>query len=165
MALRGARTTPLAILLCVALFEPTMATAQQQEDGAGRGWFASLSRVGKWITLASAAGFTTAAALKRGDAEDHFDILVGRCRATPQSCQLSQTGEYADLTAESLFQETLVLDRHAQRYLIAGQLSLVVSGTMFLVDLVTDREGPGDIPFVPLELYSDNNRIGLRLEF
>lgn len=135
-------------------------TTQSQES-----WVVSVSHIGKWTFLAATAGLTTMAAIKMGRADDRFDELQTFCQTAIGICSTEADGAFIDPTAERLFQETRSLDGQAQRFLIGGQFTLMVSGALFLVDLLSDHGGPENIPFTPLKLFQQGNLVGLRIEY
>ncbi len=164
MALKPIRT----VLIVALIFSAAPTLARAQGNGGTDGWFVKLSGWGKWVTLASAAGLTTFGAISSNEASDRFDILQNACRTDSFFCRVNSDGSsYLDPEAERLFQATLDKDSEAQRFLVAGQVTLLVSATMFLADLLNGDEGPENIPFSPLKIYSAPGRgqAGLRLDF
>jgi hypothetical protein len=162
VALKLIRTALLAGVLTAIASAPVMA----QSSNGGQNWFVSLSGWGKWISLATAAGLTTVGAISSSDASDRFTILETACRTDSFFCRTNSDGNsYVDPEAERLFQATLTKDSQAQNFLIGGQLTLIVSATMFLADLLNGDGGPENIPFTPLKVFSTPGRAGLRLDF
>jgi hypothetical protein len=49
--------------------------------------------------------------------------------------------------------------------MIGGQGFLVVSGGLFLIDLVAGSRKPENIPFTPLEAYTAPGTLGVRWRF
>lgn len=162
MALRST----IAVALGVILLAGTSGTAAGQvRESETQSWFVATSGWGKWVSLGIAAGLTTYGAIRSNDAQNQFTILETSCRTNSFFCRTGDDDTYLDPEAERLFQETLRLDGHAQKFLLGGQVSLLISGTMFLVDLLTGDDEPGNIPFTPLQVYSRPNRLGLQLGF
>lgn len=154
---------------CVLLFAfiiPRYAVGQgNSTTQSEESWVVSVSHVGKWTFLAATAGLTTMAAIKMGRADDRLDELQTFCQTAIGICSTGADGAFIDPTAERLFQETLSLDRQAQRFLIGGQFTLMVSGALFLVYLLSDDGGPENIPFTPLKIFQQGNLVGFRIEY
>ncbi len=151
----------LAILVAYA----GTAAIAQEAGSKGKPWYVSVSHYGKWVALASAIGLTTMAAIRHEDANTVFDGLNEICRSSSQNCILNAQGTYENQDAERLFRETKRLDGQANRFLLGGQLTLIASGAMFLIDLVLDEDKPENIPYTPLKVYNAPNKIGLGFEF
>jgi hypothetical protein len=124
---------------------------------------------GKWATAAIALGFTVLAARENSNADDNWQQLRDLCRADNAACQQRSDGQYVVLTAELLYQKTLYYDRRARRRLIVGQVSLLTTAALFILDLRNQRRGPPNIPFHGLEVTAEPEgsgaRVGLRLTF
>lgn len=155
------RTLGAAILLVAAGFAPLAA----QTDADQRSWVVSFSRYGKWPVLASAIGLTAVAIFRNDDADEIFDGLITLCSNAPPDCRRLDDGTYAGSDAERLYQETLRLDRQARAWMIGGQVALAAAGVMFLIDLVSGDQGPKNIPFTELEVFSGHRRVGVRYRF
>jgi hypothetical protein len=143
--------------------------AQQPAPDRGRPWIAEVSHWGRWVGLAGAVGMIGVAAAEHQTGQEAFDALESLCLDDPARCQLlpgdGETTHYVDPEAEQLFQEYAAHDRRARGYLLGGQLTLVVAGGMFLIDLLYDDDRPENIPFTPLELYSTRNQLGFSIRF
>jgi len=133
------------------------------------GWTSGVVHYGKWATAAAAIGFTVLAAREHRDADHNWRALIALCRDDNSACQQRADGQYVDYTAELLYQQTLYFDHRARRRLIAGQVSLLTSAALFILDLRRHRDGPPNIPLRGLELQldptGDGGRVGLRLKF
>ncbi len=161
-----AAATGVLVLLAAALPLGQSATAQQGDDAqTPRPWVISFAEWAKWGTLASAVGLTTVAIFRNGDANEVFRGLNRFCAAAPDACFLGEDGRYVDAGAETLYEETLRLDRQARLWTVAGQLALAASGVLFLIDLVTGDDGPRNIPFAPLEAFTTGYHTGFRIRF
>jgi hypothetical protein len=148
---------------------PHCPTLQAQEAPPhsvdARPWFATVSHYGKWVGLAGAAALTAVAVLRNEDADRVYDGLAELCRAGGDTCVLNDDGTYLNPQAETLYQETLRLDGVARKWMIGGQAALVVAGAMFVVDLVSGTKRPKNIPYSPVEYFSEGRRAGFRVRF
>jgi hypothetical protein len=124
---------------------------------------------GKWVSAASAVGFTLLAAREHDRANRSWQQLLDLCRNDNASCQLRTDGRYATYQAELLYQETLYFDRRARYRLIIGQVSMLTSAALFILDLRHENGNPPSIPFhglrVTAEPAGDGARFGVRLPF
>lgn len=124
---------------------------------------------GKWVTAAAAIGFTVLAAREHQDADRHWHDLLALCRDDNAACREGPDGRYLNATAEQLYQQTLYFDRRARRRIIAGQVSLLASAALFILDLRNHHDGPHNIPLHGLELTAaptgDGARVGVRVLF
>lgn len=162
--LRGAGWRVAGLALCLTTLGPAL-HAQSPESGSRRPWPVVLSHHGRWVGVASSAGLLAVAAFRHHDADRAFDALHDRCRTSPDDCVRLPEGAYRLADAESQYQEARRLDRHAQLWLIGGQASLVLTGTMFLLDLIYRDDRPPNIPLSPLSLYSAPGKLGLATHF
>jgi hypothetical protein len=161
------RAIALFALIAPALPLSRPAAAQEPAPRSvdARPWFVSVSHYGKWVGLAGAAGLTAVAILRNEDADRVYDGLASLCRAGGETCVLNEAGTYLNPQAEALYQETLRLDSEARKWMVGGQAALVVAGTMFVIDLVSGTKKPKNIPYAPVEYFSDGRRVGLRVRF
>ena len=158
----GQRGIVLAFLLGVAL--PVAA----QEEVPGPSPIATVSRWAKWPALGGAVGLTAVALVRNRAADRVYDGLVTLCFGAPDACRLADGDGPVRFTsddAEALYQETLRIDRSARGWLLAGQVALVASGVMFLVDLIAGDDTPPNIPFPGFQLVADGRRLGLAIGF
>jgi hypothetical protein len=149
----------------VALGGRPAAAQDQPSPPDARPWFVAAAKWVKWPTLAAAVGLTAIAIMRKADADDSYDQLQARCLDEPEDCAIDPNGAYANPEAESLYQETLRLDAQARNWMIGGQGFLVVSGGLFLIDLVAGSRKPENIPFTPLEAYTAPGTLGVRWRF
>jgi len=151
----------------VAVILPTVrpAEAAAQTDTGRTSWLVSFAGYGKWAALAGSVGLTTVAILRNRDADEIFDGLITLCSNAPLECVRGDGGTYQGPDAERLYQETLRLDRQARGWMIGGQVALAAAGVMFLIDLVSKDQGPKNIPFTPLEVFSGSRTVGVRYRF
>lgn len=167
---RRARGTGGGLAIALTLAAAPMLHAQEPappqapHGPTSRPWLVTTAHYGKWATLAGAAGLIAVSAVRRGEANDAQDRLEGFCRQDFARCEI--VGDrYVDEMAEAIFQEHADLDRKAQGLLIGGQATLVISGAMFLIDLMWDDDETENIPFTPLRVWSEPGRVGLSMAF
>jgi hypothetical protein len=161
---RGAAAGTTGLLLA-ALLPSVPAAAQQPAPPDQRAWYVTVSHWAKWPMLAGALGFTAAAILQKQDADNVYGQLQTLCHDQSDNCILGPDGTYLNAAAESLYQQTLVLDGKARRWMIGGESALALSGVMFLLDLVDGHAEPKNIPFTPFEVYHRPDRLGLQWRF
>jgi hypothetical protein len=134
-----------------------------------RGWARPTIHYGKWVTAASAVGFTLLAAHEHDTADRSWQQLLTLCRTDNAACQVRADGRYTTYQAELLFQQTLYYDRRARHRLIVGQVSLLASAALFILDLRHENGGPPNIPYhglkVTAEPAGDGARLGVSMAF
>lgn len=153
-----------------AVVIPALASAQGPGVPKDRGsWTRGVIHYGKWVTAAGAIGLTVMGAKEHSRSAHEWDQLVAMCRANNAACSLASDGRYVSAAAELHYQLALYYDRRANRRLLGGQLSLLATGTMFLLDLRRAKSGPENIPFAPLQVSvspsGEEARVGLRFAF
>lgn len=65
-------------------------------------------------------------------------------------------------------QDSIAVDaasRRARNWILGGEITLVATGAMFLVDLIHRDGGPQNIPFTPFRVLASRGRIGLSIAF
>jgi hypothetical protein len=112
-------------------------------------------RVGKWATLVLAAGFTALGAATHDRADRRYQSLLDYCRLHGP-CPLLADGRYGNAGAESIYRGVCSDDRAARAWLAGGQVALVGSAVLFILELNRKR-GPENIPFAP---YLATGRFG-----
>jgi len=132
-------------------------------------WARAAVHYGKWVSAASAVGFTLLAARAHDRANQRWQHLLDLCRSDNATCQLRADGRYANSQAELFYQETVHYDRRARQRLIIGQLSLLTSAALFILDLRHGTGNPPNIPFHGLRLTAepvgDGARMGVQIPF
>jgi hypothetical protein len=158
--------------LCMAAQVGVSIVAGAQEIPAApapRGWSRSIVHYGKWATAATAVGLTMLAAREHASAQESWRRLIALCRGDNAACQLRADGGYVDYNAEVLYQRTAYYDRRARGRLLGGQVALLASAALFIMDLRHQGGNPPNIPFHGLQLTAeragDGARIGVRLAF
>jgi hypothetical protein len=101
---------------------------------------------GKWLTAASVAAFSVAAASEHRRSRREWDQLLTICRSDASACEVGSDGRYQRADAEALYQRSRAYDRRANRWLVGAQLSLIATTALFIIDL-HPGEGPENIPF------------------
>lgn len=147
---------------CAALLVSTAGLAAQ--DSAAAFGPRTMIHYGKWVTAATALGFTLLAAHEHDRASGSWDALLDLCRTDNAACELGGDGRYVSPQAETLYQTTLHYDRRARRRLLVGQASLLVSAALFLLDLRHEGGEPPNIPFSGAKLSLVPGGDGARLE-
>jgi len=124
---------------------------------------------GKWLTAGAAVGLTVMGAHEHSHSSRSWDLLLGLCRANNASCSVGSDGRYADATAEYHYQRALFFDQRANRRILGGQLALLATATMFILDLRDRAEEPENVPFAPLRVTvspaTERIQVGMRLTF
>jgi hypothetical protein len=111
-------------------------------------------RIAKWTLLAAGTasagyGFST-----NRDADERYVEIEQICQTTPARCAGGATGRYADPALEAMYQDVRSLDNRSRLALIAGQVSLISSVVLFILDLRTDSSPP-NVPYDPDRLRID----------
>jgi len=174
--LRTAATTAALAALLAAL---PLAELRAQEEftsqaSGSRPWYASVSHWGRWAGLALSTALIVGAGVNAATANEALDEMRNLCEPdtftdqTLADCEIIAGPEgpiYADPAVEALFQDYATHKQRAQNFLLGGQITLVFTGGMFLVDLLYDEDEPRNIPYTPLEVYSTPTELGLSLRF
>lgn len=164
------------ILICAALVSAAAGApclvAQDSLAPAPRtshNWARPVVHYGKWLSAASAVGFTLLAAHEHDTANRSWQQLLDLCRTDNTACQVGADGRYATYQAELLYQQTLYYDRRARHRMIVGQISVLTSAALFILDLRHGDGNPPNIPFHGLRLLAepagDGARLGVRVPF
>jgi len=164
---------PLRLACVVALgagILPAQARGQTTPaPNGGEPWIVTASHWGKWPALAGTGALVTMAVVRNGKAKTARTELRDYCIDDLTRCAIVPGPEgddiYLDPTAEALYQEYAALTRQARGFLVGSQVGVVVTGAMFLIDLVYQRDGFDNIPYTPFELYSTPDRLGLSMRF
>jgi hypothetical protein len=155
-----------AAWIALALAAPPMAG---QASERAQPWYAAVAHWGRWIGLAGAGTLIGLAAANHEAAQSDFAELETLCREEPQRCQIVQGTDglprYADESAERLYQAYADGERAARGYLLGGQLSLIATGGMFIIDFLYRDSRPKNIPYTPFEVYIGRDRLGLAVRF
>ena len=125
-----------------------------------------LIKYGKWVLAAGAVGMNYLADRAHDRADEQFDILRSRCFNDRHLCALDGSGRYADSGTEQLYQSSLRYDRHARRWLFAGETALVGAAALFVYELTRHDPKPDNIPFEPeVRSLRQATGVGIRIGF
>jgi hypothetical protein len=170
--IRRTLVTLAAAAVLSASFHATPGAAQEEfasEVSKGRPWFAKVSHWGRWVALAATGTMIAIAATNNSAADNAFDTLESLCSVDPTECRLVDDGNgglmYENPLVEEAWQSYASHQSTAQSALIAGQVTLVFAGGMFLVDLLYKDDRPKNIPYTPFEVHSTPNELGLSYRF
>jgi hypothetical protein len=149
-----------AMLLCGALH--SVAAQTGPDANASRrelvsSWRRALPHYGKWVTALSAVAFTVFAQREHNQSQHVWNSLLDVCHSAQDACAIGPDGRYVQSDAEQLYQRSRAFDRRANRWLFGAQASLLVSASLFIIDL-HPGEGPGNIPYPAVQ-------VGMRLSF
>ena len=93
-------------------------------------------RVAKWSTLTLSTGSLMYGYFQNRAADRDYADIERLCQNNPLSCaRLNDTGPYADAALESRYQGVLRRDDRAKFALIAGEVGLLTSLALFIIDL------------------------------
>jgi hypothetical protein len=126
----------------------TSAARGWPQDTAPRANSYALARYGKWVSLGFTATAATYGILANRRADRDYAALERICRDAPARCARTPGGAFSDDALERQYQDVLRLDDRARLALIAGQVAVVATVALFIIDL--PRGGSGeDIPYTP----------------
>lgn len=157
-----------ALFVALLLITPLAAQAQEIEDrfpaaDSGRvdvryAW--RPLRIAKWSTLLVSGGAAAYGFSQNRIADDEYEQLERECAASPAAClKTSENGAYADPELEQRYQRILERDDRARLALLGGQLGILASVVMFIIDL-PDREAAEDIRYDPKPIRFGLSRDG-----
>jgi hypothetical protein len=132
-------------------------------------WRRGVVHYGKWLTAGAVVTFTLMAAHEHRFSRRDWDELLAICRSADDACARGSDGRYVRTDAELAYQHSLFYDRRANRRLLGAQASLLVTATLFILDLRRGDDGPDNIPFAPLRVTASpaegRLHVGMRLAF
>ena len=123
----------------------------QMQDTTGRDARPALRplRIAKWTTLLASAGAAAYGFSQNRVADDEYAELEQLCEGNPGLCQKAADGSaYADAGMERRYQEIVDRDRNARVALLGGQIGILASVALFILDLPKNTT-PDDIPYEP----------------
>ena len=147
-ATHGAPRSASLPRVCALLLTATCvlaAAAPAQTDSAAASRHPSWARYGKWTTLGLAAGAIALGAATHDRADRDYEALLDFCRGSGP-CPLGPDGRYTNPEAEAMYLRVRNGDRLARGFLIGGQVALITSAVLFVVDLTRGKE-PRNIPY------------------
>jgi len=115
---------------------------------------------GKWVTLGAAIGFTVAAVVQHNHAQDYWNQLQRLCTTNNQACMLGSDGRYQAYEAELLYQQTIYYDHLARHRIVIGQLNLLASVGMFVLEFKRRELAPPNIPLHGLHVLIEPTGAG-----
>jgi hypothetical protein len=114
-------------------------------------------RIAKWTTLLASSAVAAYGFSQNRVADNDYEELERECEANPPACARGPGNDaYLDPALEQRYQQILERDDRARIALLGGQLGILASVVMFIIDL-PDRATPEDIPYEPKAV-----RFGLR---
>jgi hypothetical protein len=123
-------------------------------------------KYGKWVTLAGAVGMGILSAQAHNSADRAFDQLRRYCFVDTARCDQTGNGSYLDPVAEGYYQSSLRHDRHARRWLVGGEVTLMATAGLFVWELTRPKRPPRNIPFEPtLAVTPEQTLLGIRATF
>lgn len=156
------RGAPLVAALAAAavLSAPAAGRAQAPPPAPTRP--PAVVRIGKWATLGLAVGFTAMGGVTHDRADRNYRTLLDYCRFHGP-CPLLADGRYGNAGAEEIYLRVRGDDRAARAWLAGGQVALVGSAVLFIMELKRKRE-PANIPFSPyIEAGAFGTLVGVQL--
>ena len=118
------------------------------QDAGQRTGGTSWKGIGKWVSLVVSTSSVAYGFGVNSDADRAFRELQDICDTDPDRCDVRATdGSFSDVDLEQRYQDVVRLDDRARAALIVGQLGIVATAVLFILDL--GGEGPPDIPYVP----------------
>ena len=162
--------TRAALGLIAALAVRGLSAQAARVDATPRSaWQHAVVHYGKWVAAAGAVTLTALAIEQHGHSNDAWNRLLALCRADSQNCALASDGRYRNYQSEYDYQLAVYYDNRARWRLVAGQISLLASVGLFVVDLRGHSTGSPNIPVHPLGLTlaptPDGARVSVRLAF
>lgn len=109
-------------------------------------------RIAKWTTFFASAGTAGYGFAQNRVADRDYEQLERLCVGSPALCEKVGGGDvYADAAMEQRYQEIVDRDDRARLALLAGQLGILASVALFILDLPKSST-PEDIPYDPKPL-------------
>ena len=106
-------------------------------------------RVAKWSTLTISTGSLMYGYFQNRAADREYSNIEQLCKNNPGSCaRVTDNGPFADAALENRYQTVLRRDDHAKVALIAGEVGLLTSLALFIIDLPSGST-PKTIPYNP----------------
>ncbi|OLC88078.1 MAG: hypothetical protein DMD38_10820 [Gemmatimonadetes bacterium] len=150
------RSTAIVVLLLSGT-APSLSAQARDVSGQRDSFQRAVVHNGKWLTAASVAALIMFAEREHNQSRRAWNALLDICRSAQDACALASDGRYVRSDAEQLYQRSRAYDRRANHWLLGAQASLLATTALFIIDL-HPGEGPGNIPFAPLQ-------VGLRIAF
>ena len=156
--------------MIVVLMLTSASTAEAQrrnanfevQDTAGRDLRPALRplRIAKWATFLTSAGAAGYGFAQNRVADREYEDLERICEGNPALCEkVDDSDVYADAAMERRYQQIVERDDRARLALLAGQLGILASVALFIIDLPKSST-PEDIPYEPKPLRFGLGRDG-----
>lgn len=113
------------------------------QEPPSRPWPVAVAHYAKWPGLVATGTMLTLGFLAQRDAVKWRDSLAGSNPAAGPMHESAKT--------------------RARGWILGGEIALVSTGAMFLIDLIHRDQGPPNIPFTPFTVYTSPGRLGLSL--
>jgi hypothetical protein len=151
---------PLAAQRVASAYSAPRTTYAVQRDFFRR----AVPHYGKWLTAGGAAVLTTLGAAEHQQSKKQWDQLLDLCHSAQNACDTGPDGRYVRPDAEQLYQRSRDYDRRANHLLLGAQATLLVTTTLFIIDL--HPGGPGNIPFpaqMQVGMARNGAQVGMRV--
>ena len=158
------KTLILAALLALPVQAQAQYATNRFPQDSVRKPLSPVIRVGKWVTVATAAGAVAGGIAWNREADRRYEDLEQVCVSSPARCvRRTPAGAFQDTQLEQEYQDILQLDDRARVALIGGQLAIAASVALFILDLPRGS-ATANQPYTPpkLQLYPSEDRIELR---
>ncbi len=122
---------------------------------------------GKWGAAGLSLTLHLFAVSANSKANDAYHNLQVACTIDNSLCDTNPDGTYTNPKSEALYQESLHQDRRARAFLVSGEVALLGTVTLFVIDLTRKKGPPPDIPFNPEVTTGPDGstRVGFRVAF
>ena len=104
---------------------------------------------GKWGAVGLSLTLHLLAVSANSQANQAYTTLQRSCAFDPSLCDLTSDGTYAHPGSEALYQESLHQDRRARAFLLSGEVALLGTVALFVIDLTHHKGPPPNKPFNP----------------
>ncbi|HTO72899.1 MAG TPA: hypothetical protein VMJ30_03725 [Gemmatimonadales bacterium] len=122
---------------------------------------------GKWGAAGLSLTLHLLAVSANTKANDAYHTLQTACTLDNSLCEVGEDGTYTHPASEALYQESLHQDRRARAFLVSGEVALLGTVALFVIDLTRKKGPPPDIPFNPevTQGPDGSTRLGFRVAF
>lgn len=109
-------------------------------------------RVAKWTTALASVGSAAWGLWAHERADERYAELERACVQDPERCSARDAdGSFSDPALEDAYQRVLSLDRRTRWAFVAGQVGVLASVALFVLDMRGEEE-PTVIPYTPSAL-------------
>ena len=122
---------------------------------------------GKWAGAGLSLTLHLLAVSANSKANDAYSSLQTACAIDNSLCDAGADGSYTNPKTAALYQESLHQDRRARAFLVGGEVALLGTVALFVIDLTRHKGPPPDIPFDPEITPGPNGttHVGFRVAF